>query len=149
MRILYYTTLFASLLSFASCDQKTTMRDVGPEDVFNSKSASNNESIPTTSVKFDKDTFKFGTVVEGEKVSHAFTFSNTGDRELVIANAYGSCGCTVPEYSKKPIAPGQKGVINVVFDSQNRAGENIKTVTVVTNTEPSTHKLYLIGTVEK
>jgi hypothetical protein len=149
MRILYCTTLFAALLFAASCDQKNTMRDVSPEDVFNSKSASKKESIPTTSVKFDKDTFNFGTVIEGEKVSYAFTFTNTGDRELVIANAYGSCGCTVPEYSKKPIAPGAKGVINVVFDSQNRVGENTKTVTVVTNTEPSIHKLYLIGTVEK
>jgi hypothetical protein len=70
-----------------------------------------------------------------------------GKSDLIIVNAYGSCGCTVPEYSKKPVPPGQKGVINVVFDSKGRVGEQVKSVTVVANTEPSTNKIHIIGTV--
>jgi hypothetical protein len=87
--------------------------------------------------------------LEGEKVSHSFTFTNTGDNDLVISNARGSCGCTVPEWPKEPIAPGKSGKIDVVFNSDGKPGNAIKSVTVSTNTEPATHQLFITGFVKK
>lgn len=139
--------LSVSFLAFQACDNKNANRDLNTDDVFNSQSATGDSNDKKTSIVFEQDTFRFGTVEEGERVSHSFSFVNTGKSDLVIVNAYGSCGCTVPEYSKKPVRPGQKGEINVVFDSKGRVGENVKNVTVVANTEPSTNKIYLIGTV--
>jgi hypothetical protein len=86
--------------------------------------------------------------MEGERVSHAFTFTNTGKNALVISKAIGSCGCTVPEWPKEPIAPGAKGKIDVVFNSERRVGKASKDVTVYANTEPATSKVTLKGFVK-
>lgn len=139
--------LGACLLAFQACDNKNANRDLNSDDVFNGKSANGMSNEKKTAIAFEQDTFRFGTIEEGERVSHAFNFVNMGKSDLIIVNAYGSCGCTVPEYSKKPVPPGQKGVINVVFDSKGRVGEQVKSVTVVANTEPSTNKIHIIGTV--
>jgi len=139
--------LGACLLVFQACDNKNANRDLNSDDVFNGKSANGMSNEKKTAIAFEQDTFRFGTIEEGERVSHAFNFVNMGKSDLIIVNAYGSCGCTVPEYSKKPVPPGQKGVINVVFDSKGRVGEQVKSVTVVANTEPSTNKIHIIGTV--
>ena len=60
-------------------------------------------------IKFTEEVFDFGRITQGEKVSHAFTFKNTGTKNLIISGASGSCGCTVPEWPKEPIKPGQEG----------------------------------------
>ena len=133
--------------SFSSCDQKTDGK-VTSDMVNNSATASGEENIPVSAIKFDQDTFNFGTVMEGERVSHAFTFTNTGKNALVISKAIGSCGCTVPEWPKEPIAPGAKGKIDVVFNSERRVGKANKDVTVYANTEPATSKVTLKGFVK-
>jgi hypothetical protein len=135
------------LISLSSCDQKTDGK-VTSDMVNNSATASGEENIPVSAIKFDQDTFNFGTVMEGERVSHAFTFTNTGKNALVISKAIGSCGCTVPEWPKEPIAPGAKGKIDVVFNSENRLGKANKEVTVYANTEPATSKVTLKGFVK-
>lgn len=71
--------------------------------------------------------------MQGEKVGYNFIFTNDGDASLVIMDASASCGCTVPKYSKEPIAPGEKGSVEVVFDSSGRMGQQSKTVTLKTN----------------
>jgi hypothetical protein len=142
---IYSAVLLATGLS--SCDQKTDGK-VTSDMVNNSATASGEENIPVSAIKFDQDTFNFGTVMEGERVSHAFTFTNTGKNALVISKAIGSCGCTVPEWPKEPIAPGAKGKIDVVFNSENRLGKANKDVTVYANTEPATSKVTLKGFVK-
>ena len=142
---IYTAVLLATVLS--SCDQKTDGK-VTSDMVNNSATASGEENIPVSAIKFDQDTFNFGTVMEGERVSHAFTFTNTGKNALVISKAIGSCGCTVPEWPKEPIAPGAKGKIDVVFNSENRLGKANKDVTVYANTEPATSKVTLKGFVK-
>jgi hypothetical protein len=106
----------------------------------------NKDDVPI--LKFEKDTHDFGTIAEGEKISYAYKFTNTGKAPLIIRSAQGSCGCTVPEYPKDPIAPGGEGVINVTFDSQGKQGHQEKTVTIISNTMPNTYTLYVVGTVE-
>jgi hypothetical protein len=83
---------------------------------------------------FEESNHNFGEIKEGEVVTHNFGFTNTGETPLIITNAIGSCGCTIPEYPKKPIAPGEKGVIKIQFNSKGFGGEKNKTVTIEANT---------------
>jgi hypothetical protein len=145
-RFPFYTAVVL-VCCMSSCDQKTDGK-VTSDMVNNSATASGEENIPVSAIKFDQDTFNFGTVMEGERVSHAFTFTNTGKNALVISKAIGSCGCTVPEWPKEPIAPGGKGKIDVVFNSERRVGKASKDVTVYANTEPATSKVTLKGFVK-
>lgn len=85
----------------------------------------------------------FGRIIAGEKVSYSFKFKNTGKSDLLITNVSASCGCTIPEFSKKPIKPGDEGIISVTFDSKGRSGLQKKTVTVLANTLPNTLFLYI------
>jgi len=86
-------------------------------------------------LSFDKGIHDFGVITEGDRVETIFTFTNTGKSELIISDARGSCGCTVPEYPKNlPIAPGATGEIRVSFDSSNKPNLQQKTVTLTTNT---------------
>jgi hypothetical protein len=103
----------------------------------------NNEAKPT--IVFETDTFNFGIITQGEKVKYAFKFTNSGKGNLIISSANGSCGCTVPSYPKKPIAPGEQNVVEVVFDSDGKEGLQNKTVTLVTNAIPNTKTIYIKG----
>lgn len=101
------------------------------------------ESQPTepddkkTTIYFPRDSYNFGQITEGDVVSYTFSFTNSGDETLIIHSAKGSCGCTVPKYSKRPIQPGEKGQIEVSFDSRDREGPNTKGVFIESNTVPS------------
>ncbi len=86
-------------------------------------------------IELDKVEHDFGTINEGEVVETEFIVKNTGETDLIIADAKGSCGCTVPVWPKEPIAPGQSAPIKVSFDSTNKPGKQSKTVTLTTNTE--------------
>ncbi len=102
---------------------------------------------PKTSVKFAEEEFNFGTIDSGEKVEHIYAFTNDGDEPLVISEAKGSCGCTVPEWPKEPIAPGEGGEIKVVFDSKGKSGKQTKSVTIKANTDPAVTILKISGDV--
>lgn len=89
-----------------------------------------------TSIKFDKEVYDFGECTEGDKVKKTIEFTNTGKLPLVINQAYGSCGCTVPTYDKEPVQPGKKGKIQVEFNSEHKTGANTKSVMIEANTNP-------------
>lgn len=91
----------------------------------------------------------FGTINGEDTVETVFTFTNTGEADLVISKAVGSCGCTVPEYPKEPIAPGQKADIKVSFNPKNKNGMQNKTVTLTTNTSTSIEKLTIKANIVK
>jgi hypothetical protein len=131
------TALALCVLMFLSCSREES-RDLSTENVINSASASGKQKTSLPEIKFDEEVFDFGKITQGEKVSHAFTFTNTGKGNLIISGASGSCGCTVPEWPGKPIPPGESGSINVVFNSEGKRGTQEKTVTVLTNCEPAT-----------
>jgi len=102
---------------------------------------------PTTTVNWNEMEFDFGTVAEGEKVSHTYTFTNTGSEPLVFSDAKGSCGCTVPKWPREPIAPGESGEIVVEFNTQGKAGNRNQKVTLTANTNPPQTFLSLKGVV--
>lgn len=100
----------------------------------------------TTTIQFlDSTTFYFDTINEGDKVEHIFRLKNTGTKNLVVANAFGSCGCTVPEYPKEPVKPGDEAAIKVTFNSAGKTNEQTKTVTLNCNTASRNEILYLKG----
>lgn len=89
-------------------------------------------------IDFEEEEHDFGKIVQGEKVSYDFKFTNVGKGNLVISNAAASCGCTVADFPKEPIPPGKTGKITVEFNSEGKSGYTEKTITVVTNCEPNT-----------
>jgi hypothetical protein len=91
----------------------------------------------------------FGKVKEGEKVGCIFTFTNSGDADLVITSASASCGCTVAKYDRKPIPPGDGGTIEVAFDTSGRDGIQTKTVVIQSNAEQNLVILRIIADVMK
>ena len=88
--------------------------------------------------KFDFQTVDhdFGTIAEGDVVEYTYAFKNTGEAPLIIQGAQGSCGCTVPAWSKDPIPVGGTGYVKAKFDSNGKPNIQNKTVTVTANTWP-------------
>ena len=106
-------------------------------------------TAPTTEMTSAETEYDFGTVPEGEKVAHTYTFTNTGDEPLILSNAKGSCGCTVPKWPREPIPPGGKGEVPVEFNSNGKSGDRNQKVTITANTNPAQTIIFLKGKVEK
>ncbi|MFK8009367.1 MAG: DUF1573 domain-containing protein [Saprospiraceae bacterium] len=104
---------------------------------------------PTTTIEFEEKEFDFGTIDEGEKVSHTYKFTNTGSEPLIIKDAKGSCGCTVPSWPKDPVLPGATGEMLVEFNSKGKAGSQNKRVTITANTNPGQTFINIKGEVNK
>lgn len=102
-------------------------------------------------IKFDKLSHDFGTFVETANVQQCtFTFTNEGDKPLVINQAVASCGCTIPKYTKTPVKPGEKGTISVTYNGRGRfPGHFKKMITVRTNGVPEMTRLYIEGTMKE
>ena len=98
-------------------------------------------------IVFEEEFHDFGEINEGLVAEHVFSFKNEGEGPLIISNAQGSCGCTVPVWPRQPIAPGATGEIKVSFNSTGRAGKQDKRVTLTTNAVPQTKVLNITSTV--
>lgn len=98
-------------------------------------------------IKFDKLTYNFGTFSEDNAVQKTtFTFTNIGDKPLVINQAVASCGCTIPSYTKKPVMPGQKGTLTITYNGKGKfPGHFKKTITIRTNGKVEMTRLYIEG----
>ena len=98
-------------------------------------------------IKFEKTVHNFGQFSEANaKQSCVFTFTNAGDKPLVINQAVASCGCTAPTYTKTPVLPGEKGELKIVYNGAGRfPGHFKKTITVRTNGTPEVVRLYIEG----
>ncbi|MEW5674863.1 DUF1573 domain-containing protein [Flavobacterium enshiense] len=96
---------------------------------------------------FESETIDYGTIDQDANGQREFVFTNNGDKPLIIMNAQGSCGCTVPTFPKEPIAPGAKGVIGVKYDT-HRTGNFNKQVTLTTNASETPKVLTIKGEVK-
>lgn len=93
--------------------------------------------------------YNFGEIKEADgKVSHTFLIKNEGDAPLVITRVIASCGCTTPEWTREPIAPGKTGELTVTFDPTGRPGEFTKTVAVYSNGKTGNYVMTIIGDVK-
>lgn len=105
----------------------------------------NNPNAPE--IAFENDEHDFGTIKHGGNGVYEFKFKNMGKEPLIIANASGSCGCTVPTWPKEPIKKGESGIIKVSYDTK-RTGGFTKTVTLTSNAKTATKVLTIKGVVE-
>ncbi len=122
--------------------------DAGVDIIKNPNSAQGydtGEKMPV--ITFETDMHDFGQLMAGENISYSFKFTNTGNDDLVISGCDASCGCTVADYPRERIAPGESGYVTVSFKSQGMSGQQMKEVTVVTNAQPSRTKLRIIASV--
>lgn len=92
--------------------------------------------LPKTSLNWSNMEHDFGSIQQDSENTHVFAFTNTGNEPLIIEKAKGSCGCTVPEYPKEPIAPGESSEIRVVYKPGKQKNNQTKKVTVTANTDP-------------
>lgn len=139
--------LIALIVVIISCDVRR--KDKIADDSTTSEKQIQKALHDSTTVQLIDSVYSFGKIKEGDKVTHSFTFKNTGNKPLIITEAHASCGCTVPEKPEKPIAPGETGVIKVVFNSSGKSGHQEKSITVNSNAKPHFTDLKLIGEVNK
>jgi len=133
MKKLVIICLATIATTFYSCQESAAKKVTNPTTSVQAPNAQPTKGAPV--MTFDKTVHDFGTINEGEKVTTIFNFTNTGNKDLIIVDARGSCGCTVPQYPKNSaIAPGEKGEITVIFDSSNKPGMQQKSVTLSANT---------------
>lgn len=119
----FFVILLVALM--AGCKGKSS----GTQDV----AAVDTTLKPT--VVFTEDSFDFGDIKEGETVAHTFFFKNEGPGSVIILDAIPSCGCTTPRFSKEPIAVGQQGQVEVLFNTEGWMGYQTKQVTLKLNTQ--------------
>lgn len=137
----------AVVLLMISCGENNS-ENISTDLVKNPATADNadsKEGLPI--MTFDTDLREFGTIVQGDRARMTFEFTNTGESDLIISSASASCGCTVPEYPKTPISPGESGTIEVLFNSDGKMGRQHKKVYIVANTNPSTNVVAISGDV--
>jgi hypothetical protein len=160
-RITYFlfSGLLASSLIFIGCSEDAKKKEIEPSSgettTSSEKPGVTNPGDPTstmdpgatpansrvanmakTSIQFANYEHDFGQVMQDSENKYVFRFTNTGSEPLVIETAKGSCGCTVPEYPKEPIAPGGTGEIGVVYKPGKQKGQQNKNITITANTDP-------------
>lgn len=147
--IVLWSAMIVLIMLAGSCKHNSNDGDtLLPSDLITNPGSGEN-SRKTPEISFVKTEHDFGTIKEGQKVFWNFRFKNTGSADLILNRVKADCGCTVPEYPKTPIAPGEEGKIKVTFDSKGRMGMQAKNVTVLSNSERSTIVLTITALVEK
>ena len=146
MKSKFIYSIVSCLLFIVSCQPKQAS---SPTDIVNIPATAsegvNKEELPE--IKFREEVFDFGTITQGEKVTHDFVFKNAGKNPLVIASAYADCGCTVPEVPKMPILAAEESVIKVSFDSEGKNGVITKQITLLTNCMPNKRIIKIKATI--
>lgn len=125
------------MFSLVSCDNNNGK--ISTDVVKNGKSADqsnvSNGDMPV--LTFEESEHDFGKIIQGEKVTYNFKFTNTGGSALLISRVNTSCGCTVGKYPKTPIQPGESAYIETTFNSKHKKGFQNKSVTILANTQPN------------
>ena len=143
---------FLAIVLFTACqpkDEKTVETGLPVTEVDNPITGGTPATPVTTeitSIAFAETAHAFGEVAMGDKVTHRFTFKNTGDKPLILESVKAACGCTATDYTKEPIAPGAEGYVETVMEAKS-VGIFKKTVAVTTNTDPRNHQLEFSGEV--
>ena len=134
-RTRFLKTIVFGLITFLifSCDQDPSKK-INAENV-KAVEERIDKTYDSAEIEFEFDSYDFGEVKDGEIVEVDFNFTNSGKSDLIIFDASASCGCTVPEYPQNVnIKPGQSDKLKVRFDTANKPGKQIKSVTLTTNT---------------
>jgi hypothetical protein len=133
MKQLFYTLISAGIL-FTACQSQAGKQ--ADQQTAAKAPATYDSTKGSPEITFEQTVHNFGQITQGEKVEYAFKFTNTGKQDLVIQDAVSSCGCTVPEWPKEPVKPGESGYLKVVFDSHGKEGYTEKEISIKANTNP-------------
>ena len=123
--------------------------------IYNSSSADNPaDSSHLAKIHFLETEYNFGTIQEGDTVTHEYKFINNGNARLLISKASSSCGCTIAHWPKGFIKPNDTNSIKIVFNSKDKSGNQSKPITIVANTKPNEtiikfHGIVLLKKVKK
>ena len=148
--------LIASFVLLTSC-KKNEVETIKVNDIATLKKNINQETtlrvVPVDGkypvMTFGKTEHDFGIIEKESKVAYTFEFRNTGEADLIITNAVGSCGCTIPEYPKGAIKPGESGKMKVSFNAVGKQGQQQKTVTITTNTAQGSELLHIKAAIKE
>ncbi|NOZ46542.1 MAG: DUF1573 domain-containing protein [Chlorobi bacterium] len=136
------------LFAIVACKNKTEKKEITTEIVNNPVTANGDyDTSELPKFEFPERNHDFGVLIQGEKVSYTFKYKNVGGADLILRSAKGSCGCTVPKWSREPLAPGKEGEIEIIFDSSHKKGKQVKTITLLANTQPNKEVLTITGEV--
>ena len=143
------STILIAIFTFSlvniSCKNENAISKIKKENVLKAKERDKIISKGSAVATFNSKEFDFGTIKEGDIVETVFVVKNTGKTDLIITNAKTTCGCTVPQWPKDPIPPGESEEIKVKFDSRGKRGKQSKNITLFTNTENGREVLKLVG----
>ena len=143
-------SIFIAILSigFVACNETASSKIDATKQKTRTQVTLDQVDTPVDAkMEFEETEWNFGEIIQGESVDYAFKFTNTGSEPLIISNAKGSCGCTVPVWPREPVAPGESGVVDVKFNSTGKKGKQSKKVTLTTNMIPSQMILTVNGLV--
>tara|TARA_R110001632_G_scaffold152588_2_gene270264 strand:+ start:1597 stop:2058 length:462 start_codon:yes stop_codon:yes gene_type:complete len=146
-KIVATSVLALATVLFISCGEGNASSKVKKENVDTAKKRDVEISKGSAVIEFDKTEFKFGTVNEGDIVEAKFVVINSGKTDLLITKVQPSCGCTVPEWPKTPIKPGESAEILAKFNTAGKPNKQSKTLTLFTNTARGREVLKLTGSV--
>ncbi|WP_396194059.1 DUF1573 domain-containing protein [Flavobacterium sp.] len=159
MKVKFNVLLAVALLILSTACKNENVKD--KEVLLDTISTQTPEALESTTPKaqvpadgkypemtFQQEEHDFGTIQQGDRPSTDFSFKNTGEADLIITSARGSCGCTVPDYPKTPIKPGETGNIKVSFNSTGKQGKTSKTVTLTCNTKEGNKILKINANIE-
>lgn len=133
-------------LAFVSCKDNASSK-IDSTNLETAKERDAKISLGSAIIEFDTKNYDFGTVNEGDVVEGVFKVANKGKTDLIITDASASCGCTVPEWPKEAIKPGDSAEIKFSFNSRGRTGKQSKTITLQTNTANVKEIVRISGTV--
>lgn len=142
--ILFY--LLAVSILFVSCNNNATSK-IKNENLQQAQERDSKISLGGPVIEFDQKEYDFGEIVEGSIAEGIFKITNKGKTDLVITSARASCGCTVPDWPKEAIKPGETADLKFSFSSAGRVGKQNKSITLRTNTEKVTEVIRIKGTV--
>ena len=145
MKKIFLPIMCLSIL--AACTNQNSTGSKNPTETQEIATVAAVDTANSPVFKFEKEVYDFGEIKDGEKVTYDFKFKNIGNSPLIISSATATCGCTIPEYPKEPVAPGAEGLIRVVFNSAGKAGMQNKIISITANTVPSLTELNILGNV--
>ncbi|NLP56991.1 DUF1573 domain-containing protein [Lutibacter sp. B1] len=148
MRKIVYLGLACAAFFMVSCKENASSK-IKASNIESAKERDAKISLGGAIIDFDKREYDFGSVTEGDVVEGIFVISNKGKADLIILDAKASCGCTVPEWPKEAIKPGDSAELKFSFNSRGRSGKQSKSITLQTNSEKATEILRISGTVIK
>lgn len=146
MKFYYLIPLF---LCLAACSGGAASSDeVDPSIIQNPNTAEGyDNTVAMPHIEFDTYQHDFGRLTNNESIAYSFHFRNTGNADLVISRCEATCGCTVADYPRRKVKPGEEGYVTITFSSGSKMGQQVQEVTVLSNAQPARTKLRILAQV--